>query len=184
MGKDQAAQSDVNRIIAAGNMNPGIGTRQLKNLGHVSEARGDNGGRVRGEILGFLKDSYRPYYGLVQGPDFITTGIGKFQPITHVDIKNPVGTTILRNTSQSKTVYKQGVAIGGHSVYQRHLWSNPASRKKVKDYDVSSIKSAFPKTPENMLIAVDLDDMPKFEQGDVIKGIRKKEPHHFITLQK
>ena len=138
---------------------------------------------IKGEILGFWKDSYRPDYGLVQGPDFIVTGLDKFQPITHVEIKNPVGTKILRNTNQLKTVYKQGVSIGGRSAYQRILWSDPARREKVENYDAASIKSAFPKTPENMLVVVDLDDVPKFEQGDVIKGIQKKGPD-FITLQK
>lgn len=49
MGKDQAAQKDVNNLIeqlSLGNNNPGIGNRRVKNLKNVSEARGRNEGRV------------------------------------------------------------------------------------------------------------------------------------------
>ena len=49
MGKDQAAQKDVNNLIeqlSLGNDNPGIGTERVKGLKNVSEARGRNEGRV------------------------------------------------------------------------------------------------------------------------------------------
>lgn len=49
MGKDQAAQKDVNNLIeqlALGNKSPGIGNRRVKGLKNVSEARGRNEGRV------------------------------------------------------------------------------------------------------------------------------------------
>jgi hypothetical protein len=49
MGKDQAAQKDVNNLIeqlSLGNENPGIGNRRVKGLKSVSEARGRNEGRV------------------------------------------------------------------------------------------------------------------------------------------
>jgi hypothetical protein len=49
MGKDQAAQKDVNNLIeqlSLGNDNPGIGSRRVKCLKNVSEARGRNEGRV------------------------------------------------------------------------------------------------------------------------------------------
>ena len=49
MGKDQAAQKDVNNLIeqlSLGNENPGIGNRRVKGLKNVSEARGRNEGRV------------------------------------------------------------------------------------------------------------------------------------------
>jgi len=49
MGKDQAAQKDVNHLIeqlSLGNDNPGIGNRRVKGLKNVSEARGRNEGRV------------------------------------------------------------------------------------------------------------------------------------------
>ena len=49
MGKDQAAQKDVNNLIeqlSLGNENPGISNRQVQGLKNVSEARGKNEGRV------------------------------------------------------------------------------------------------------------------------------------------
>jgi len=49
MGKDSAAQKDVNNLIeqlSLGNDNSGIGNRRVKSLKNVSEARGRNGGRV------------------------------------------------------------------------------------------------------------------------------------------
>jgi membrane protein involved in colicin uptake len=49
MGKDQAAQKDINNLIeqlALGNDNPGIGNRRVKGLKNVSEARGRNEGGV------------------------------------------------------------------------------------------------------------------------------------------
>ncbi|NEP03363.1 MAG: hypothetical protein F6K34_00010 [Okeania sp. SIO4D6] len=49
LGRDQAAQKDVNNLIeqlSLGNNNPGIGNRRVKNLKNVSEARGRNEGRV------------------------------------------------------------------------------------------------------------------------------------------
>ena len=49
MGKDQAAQKDVNNLIeqlSLGNDNPGIGNQRVKGLKNVSEARGRNEGRV------------------------------------------------------------------------------------------------------------------------------------------
>ena len=49
MGKDRAAQKDVNNLIeqlSLGNDNPGIGNRRVKGLKNVSETRGRNEGRV------------------------------------------------------------------------------------------------------------------------------------------
>ena len=49
MGKDQAAEKDVNHLIeqlSLGNNSPGIGTTRVKGLKNVSEARGRNEGRV------------------------------------------------------------------------------------------------------------------------------------------
>ena len=50
---------------------------------------------LQGEMLGFYKDASRENYGEdINGPDFLVTGLGKFENITHVEIKNPVGSAI------------------------------------------------------------------------------------------
>jgi hypothetical protein len=48
-GKDQEAQKEINNLIeqlSLRNTNPGIGSRRVKGLKNVSEARGKNQGRV------------------------------------------------------------------------------------------------------------------------------------------
>lgn len=77
MGKDQAAQKDVNNLIeqlSLGNANPGIGNRRVKGLKNVSEARGRNEGRVyfrekdgKIEILAKSnKDNQKKVIGILQ----------------------------------------------------------------------------------------------------------------------
>lgn len=50
---------------------------------------------LQGEIQGYYTNARREDYSLnVKGPDFIVEGLGKFQNITHVEVKNPVGSAI------------------------------------------------------------------------------------------
>lgn len=52
---------------------------------------------LQGEMQGYYTNPVREDYGLnVKGPDFIVIveGLGKFQNITHVEVKNPVGSAI------------------------------------------------------------------------------------------
>lgn len=77
MGKDQAAQKDVNNLIeqlSLRNENPGIGNRRVQGLKNVSEARGRNEGRVyfqekdgKIEILGKSnKDNQKKVIAILQ----------------------------------------------------------------------------------------------------------------------
>jgi hypothetical protein len=77
MGKDQAAQKDVNNLIeqlSLKNENPGIGNRRVQGLKNVSEARGRNEGRVyfrekdgKLEILGKSnKDNQKKVIAILQ----------------------------------------------------------------------------------------------------------------------
>lgn len=77
MGKDQAAQKDVNNLIeqlSLGNENPGIGNRRVQGLKNVSEARGRNEGRLyfrekdgKIEILGKSnKDNQKKVIAILQ----------------------------------------------------------------------------------------------------------------------
>jgi HD superfamily phosphohydrolase len=77
MGKDLAAQKDVNNLIeqlSLRNDNLGIGNKRVKNLKNVSEARGRNQGRVyfrekngKIEILAKSnKDNQKKVIGILQ----------------------------------------------------------------------------------------------------------------------
>jgi hypothetical protein len=77
MGKDQAAQKDVNHLIeqlSLGNDSPGLGNIRVKGLKNVSEARGRNEGRVyfrekdgKIEILGKSnKDNQKKVIAILQ----------------------------------------------------------------------------------------------------------------------
>jgi hypothetical protein len=45
-------------------------------------------------------------------------GLGNFQNITHVEVKNPVG------SGQKANISQQGKKIGAKLVYQQNYWSN------------------------------------------------------------
>jgi DNA invertase Pin-like site-specific DNA recombinase len=47
---------------------------------------------LQGEMHGYYTNARREDYGQnVKGPDFIVEGLGNFQNVTHVEVKNPVG---------------------------------------------------------------------------------------------
>jgi len=130
---------------------------------------------IKGEILGYWTDSYRTNYGQIRGVNFEVKGHGKFINITHVEMKNAVGSKIFLKTDQCKTIYKKSIDIGKKSFDQKELWSNSDKRERIKGYDPSTINSSFLQTPDNVLTAVCLDDVPEFEQPDLIEGLKKKE---------
>ena len=50
---------------------------------------------LQGEMQGYYTNARREDYGPnVKGPDFIVEGLGEFKNITHVEVKNPVGSAI------------------------------------------------------------------------------------------
>ena len=50
---------------------------------------------LQGEMQGYYRNARREDYGLnVKGPDFLVEGLGEFENITHVEVKNPVGSSI------------------------------------------------------------------------------------------
>ena len=60
---------------------------------------------LQGEMYGYYRNARREDYGLdIKGPDFIVEGLRKFQNITHVEIKNPVGSAILQSLQTLKPV--------------------------------------------------------------------------------
>ena len=64
---------------------------------------------LQGEMHGYYTNAHREDYGLnVKGPDFIVEGLGNFQNVTHVEIKNPVGSAIKIANGQKGSIAKQG----------------------------------------------------------------------------
>ena len=56
-------------------------------------------------MQGYYKNAYRENYCLnIKGPDFIVEGLGKFKNITHVEIKNPVSSSVKVVNKQKKNV--------------------------------------------------------------------------------
>ena len=64
---------------------------------------------IQGEMLGYYRNARREDYGLnVKGPDFLVEGPGEFENITHVEVKNPVGSAIKLANGQKGNIGKQG----------------------------------------------------------------------------
>ena len=64
---------------------------------------------LQGEMHGYYKNARREDYGLnVKGPDFLVEGLGEFENITHVEVKNPVGSAIKIANGQKGSISKQG----------------------------------------------------------------------------
>jgi hypothetical protein len=80
---------------------------------------------LHGEMLGFYKNSERVYYGKgVYGPDFKVTGQGEYSHVTHVEVKNPVGSDIEKASRNGYSdIVKQGNKIGDKLSKQQSKWS-------------------------------------------------------------
>ena len=120
---------------------------------------------LQGEMQGYYKNARRENYGIdVRGPDFIVEGRGKFKNITHVEVKNPVGSAIKTANGQRPTIVKQGKKIGAKIVYQQNHWSNTNETSKLKNLNP---KASLPQSPNNILGAVDNFDVPSTEKASM-----------------
>jgi hypothetical protein len=53
---------------------------------------------LQGGMHGYYTNARREDYGQdIKGPDFIVEGLGNFQSVTHVEIKNPVGSAKIQS---------------------------------------------------------------------------------------
>jgi len=118
---------------------------------------------LNGEILGFYKNSERIYYGKgVYGPDFKVIGQGAYSHVTHVEVKNPVGSDIEKASCNGYSdIVKQGNKIGNKLSKQQSKWSNDTFRVSLSNIDPNA---AFPQSPANMLGLVDEFDVPISEK--------------------
>ena len=124
---------------------------------------------LQGEMEGYYTNARREDYGPgILGPDFLVDGIGEFENITHVEVKNPVGSAILKSNNISGTVYRQGKEIGRKVIRQQHLWSNSTQRSKLGNLNLNA---SFPQSPINVLGVVDNFDVPINEKPMMEGGI-------------
>ena len=129
-------------------------------------------------MQGLYQNSRRIDYGPnVKGIDFATTGIGEYENITHVEIKNPVGSGIEIEDGLNPNIWKQGKRIGKKSVWQKNMWSNTS-----RTCEVPNIKSDayLPKSFNNTLTLVDCYDVSTYEKkpiSDAISFGAKNDPN-------
>lgn len=98
-------------------------------------------------------------------------GLGEFQNITHVEVKNPVGSAIKIGNGQNGSIAKQGKKIGAKIVYQQNYWSNTTKTSELENLNPTA---SLPQSPNNILGAVDNFDVPSsekaFMEASVLKG--------------
>ena len=118
---------------------------------------------LHGEMLGFYKNSERVYYGNgVNGPDFKVIGQVEYSHVTHVEVKNPVGSDIEKASRNGYSdIVNQGNKIGDKLSKQQSKWSNATFRASLRNLDPHV---AFPQSPANTLGLVDEFDVPISEK--------------------
>jgi hypothetical protein len=94
-------------------------------------------------------------------------GLGNFQSVTHVEIKNPVGSAIKIANGQKGSIAKQGKKI----VYQQNFWSNTTKTSELENINPTA---SLPQSANNILGVVDNFDVPSsekaFMEASVLKG--------------
>ena len=130
---------------------------------------------LQGEMHGYYTNARREDYGLyglnVTGLDFVVAGLGEFENITHVEVKNPVGSAIKIANGQNGSINKQGKKIGAKLVSQQNYWSNTTETSELENLNPTA---SFPQSPNNVLGVVDNFDVPSsekaFMEASVLKG--------------
>ena len=118
---------------------------------------------LQGEMLGYYKDTVRGNYGKgVFGPDFKFVGLGDYSHITHLDVKNPVGSEIEKANRGVTDLRLQGQNIGAKFSKQQVNWSNTSFVEEK--FPHANKSESFPETPGNMLGLVDTIDVPPSEK--------------------
>ena len=117
---------------------------------------------IQGELYGYYANARRLFYGPgINGPDFGVMGLGQYKDVTHVDVKNPVGTRIRIANGQDSDLFEQGESIGLKFLAQRERWSNPEVTSKVPHVDPAA---SFPTQGNNYLGLFDCFDVPVGEK--------------------
>jgi hypothetical protein len=117
--------------------------------------------------------------GPIQGLDMAVEGTGRWSHITHVDFKNPVGTKIVAEQKKNnQPIPESTAAIAKDNIKIKKTakdtvkkmkgqiahWTNQTKYSKVPGI----IKNPdLPKSPDNILMIVDLFDVPEFEKAEL-----------------
>ena len=138
---------------------------------------------LEGEMHGYYRNARREDYGLnVKGPDFLVDGLGEFENITHVEVKNPVGSAIKIANGQKGSISKQGKKVGAKIVYQQNFWGNRTKRSQIATLDPHA---TLPESPSNVLGVVDNFDVPVKEkaamEASVLKGYNESRNIIFLN---
>lgn len=121
---------------------------------------------LEGEMRGYYKNARREDYGPnVTGIDFVVEGLGKFDNITHVEVKGAVSSSI----QPKPTLVKQAKKSVERVKYQKDFWSNKTKVNLV----IPHIKpdANLPKSPDNVLALYDLWDVGTPEKSTVSNAI-------------
>lgn len=125
------------------------------------------------EMEGVIKNARRVDYGKgVAGLDYRVDGVGKYAHITHLDIKNPVGSEIEKASRGSTNLVAQGERIGAKGVKQQNNWSNSTFREALSKTTGINLNADFPKTNETVLIVVDGFDVPRKEKPIIRESVK------------
>lgn len=98
----------------------------------------------------------------VKGLDFVVEGLGNFEDITHVEVKNPVGSAIKIANNESGNINKQGKKIGDKLEYQRNYWSNPDKTNTIKNLNPDAW---LPESADKVLGVIDNFYVPPNEKA-------------------
>ena len=122
-------------------------------------------------MRGYYRNSRRVNYGSdkIKGLDYAVDGIGQFREITHADCKNPVGSSIeLADGFINPNLRQQGRRIAKKAMWQKRYWSNKTKTCEIPNLDPNCY---LPESVSNILIVIDLYDVPGFEKGIIINGV-------------
>ncbi len=122
---------------------------------------------IREALEAFAVDKEEAFW--LKLPDFRVTGKGKYSHVTHVEVKNPVGSNIEKVANEGVSdIVKQGNKIGRKVSDQQKKWSDPTFRETLSNINPNAV---FPQSPAYLLGLVDEFDVPISEKRIVQDAI-------------
>ena len=111
---------------------------------------------LQGEMNGYYyySNAIREDYGNgIYGLDFKVIGQGEYSHVTHVEVKNPVGSDLEKASRNGcSDIVKQGNKLGDKLSKQQAKWSKATFRASLSNLNPNAV---FPQSPANNLGLVD-----------------------------